>query len=233
MGGEIMLQQPTVLIVADDVEFARAVMARWQTERSVPAFVLVSSEIWNHGSSTAFDIAIVNSPKGIFPQETLERAESLDKPVIFVCQDSSGLQVAREKFPKVLALRQHEGWPDALVLLGGEALRRAEAVNRAKQAEESAALSQREATLGRYMLEMRHSLNNALTSVLGNSELLLLEPGALSAQLREQVDTIRNMALRMHEIIQRFSSLESEMRCASQGQQQSRPNVKVFRAAAP
>ena len=64
--------------------------------------------------------------------------------------------------------------------------------------------------------EMRHSLNNALTSVLGNSELLLLEPAAFSAQVREQLEIIRNMGLRMHEIIQRFSSLESEMKVAEE-----------------
>ena len=58
---------------------------------------------------------------------------------------------------------------------------------------------------------MRHSINNALTSVLGNSELLLLEPGTLAAEARSQIDTIRHMALRMHEILQRFSSLEKEM----------------------
>jgi signal transduction histidine kinase len=61
---------------------------------------------------------------------------------------------------------------------------------------------------------MRHSLNNALTSVLGNSELLLLDPDALAPldpKARNQIDTIRNMALRMHEILQRFSSLEKEL----------------------
>ena len=47
---------------------------------------------------------------------------------------------------------------------------------------------ERQATLGRYVLEMRHNLNNALTSLLGNSELLLLEPGALSAEARPQVE---------------------------------------------
>jgi len=66
------------------------------------------------------------------------------------------------------------------------------------------------------MLEMRHGLNNALTSVLGNSELLLLEPGAFSGQVREQIEIIRNMGLRMHEIIQRFSSLEMEMKVAEE-----------------
>ena len=65
------------------------------------------------------------------------------------------------------------------------------------------------------MLEMRHNLNNALTSVLGNSDLLLLEPGSLSALSRAQIETIRNMALRIHEILQRFSSLEKEMNVAA------------------
>jgi signal transduction histidine kinase len=59
---------------------------------------------------------------------------------------------------------------------------------------------------------MRHTINNALTSMLGNSELLLVEPGLLSAQAREQTETIRMMALRMNEIFQRFSSLETELR---------------------
>jgi signal transduction histidine kinase len=91
-----------------------------------------------------------------------------------------------------------------------------EALKHAQQAEQSAAVVQRQAALGRYMLEMRHSLNNALTSVLGNSELLLLEPGAFSGSVREQIEIIRNMSLRMHEIIQRFSSLESEMKVAEE-----------------
>ena len=66
------------------------------------------------------------------------------------------------------------------------------------------------------MTEMKHSVNNALTSVLGNSDLLLLEPGSFSAQTRAQVETIRNMALRIHEIMQRFSSLEKEMNVVAQ-----------------
>ena len=70
--------------------------------------------------------------------------------------------------------------------------------------------------LGRYMLEMRHGLNNALTSLLGNSDLLLIEPGSLSAQARAQIETIRNMTLRIHEVMQRFSSLEKEMNVVAQ-----------------
>ena len=68
------------------------------------------------------------------------------------------------------------------------------------------------AMLGRYMMDMKHSVNNALTSLLGNAELLLLEPGELSAQSLAQLKTIHTMALRINEIMQRFSSLASEMR---------------------
>ena len=50
----------------------------------------------------------------------------------------------------------------------------------------------------------------------GNSDLLLLEPGSLSAQTRAQIETIRNMTLRIHEIMQRFSSLEKEMNVVAQ-----------------
>src|SRR5205809_310670 len=100
---------------------------------------------------------------------------------------------------------------DALVLVVSEASRHYQALARAIRAEEANVLLKRQATLGRYILEMRHSLNNALTSVLGNSELLLLEPETLSAGARSQIETVRNMALRMHEILQRFSSLEKEL----------------------
>jgi signal transduction histidine kinase len=64
------------------------------------------------------------------------------------------------------------------------------------------------------MLEMKHSINNALTSILGNAELLLLEPGQLTAQSLQQIKTVQHMSLRLNEIMQRFSSLASEIRDA-------------------
>ena len=39
----------------------------------------------------------------------------------------------------------------------------------------------------------------------------------LSAEARDQVHTIHTMAMRMHEVMQRFSSLESEMQFAEKG----------------
>jgi signal transduction histidine kinase len=83
-----------------------------------------------------------------------------------------------------------------------------------KQAEQRAAQNANDATLGRYMTDMKHNVNNAMTSLLGNAELLLLEPGELSTQSLAQIKTIHTMALRINEIMQRFSSLASEMRDA-------------------
>jgi hypothetical protein len=47
----------------------------------------------------------------------------------------------------------------------------------------------------------------------------LLEPGAFSAEVREQIETMHKMALRMHEILQRFSSLEVELHYAEKESQ--------------
>ncbi len=205
------MDQPTIMIISDDADFSREVTSRWQTERSVPPFTLMSGDLCDGFDAGAFELAIVGAiaPRAITP--LLKALEATGKPVVFVCNDVQTAQVVRDTQPRVLLLRQHEGWLDALVLLSTEALRRTEAVARAIKTEHARAALERQATLGRYMLEMRHSLNNALTSVLGNSELLLLEPGSLSANARSQIDTIRNMALRMHEILQRFSSLEKEL----------------------
>jgi signal transduction histidine kinase len=81
------------------------------------------------------------------------------------------------------------------------------------------------------MLDVRHTLNNALTSVLGNSELLLLEPESLSAAAHSQIETIRNMAVRMHEILQRFSSIEKELNAVEQ-QAENEARTRVRAASA-
>jgi signal transduction histidine kinase len=225
-----------VLIVADDAEFAHTVTSRWQSERRVPAFTLVSGDLCPAIDPAAFDLAIVGAVRaGVLPS-ALTILESTAKPVVFVAFDAQASENVRETHTRTLVLRQHEGWLDALVLLATESLRCAHALARARNAEQAARDAERQATLGRYMLDMRHTLNNALTSVLGNSELLLLEPGVLSAQAREQIDTVRNMAFRMHEVLQRFSSLENELRCVEkQTAQENRTKenpTKVWGAAA-
>ena|SRR5437868_5784069 len=205
-------EQAAVLIIADDADLTRTITSRWQAERSVPAFTLMSGDLCPGINANAFELAIVGSVRpGVLPS-VLTILESTGKTVIFLTSSSQLAATVHESHTRTLVLRQHEGWLDALILVSTQALRCAEARLRAECAEQSAALSGAQATLGRYVLEMRHTLNNALTSILGNSELLLARPGTFSAQGREQIDTIRNMAFRMNEILQRFSSLEMELR---------------------
>jgi signal transduction histidine kinase len=210
------VEAPTVLIISDEVDFARSIAARWQLERNAPAFTVLSGELWPRFAVDAFDVAIVGELRRELLSVVLEPLHSTGQPIFCVCQESPTARLVRARWPRITVLRRAEQWLETLVLAASEAVHRSRAESRARGAELSCAALERQATLGRYMLEMRHNLNNALTSVLGNSDLLLLEPGSLSAQTRAQIETIRNMTLRIHEIMQRFSSLEKEMNVVAQ-----------------
>jgi len=214
------VQAPTVLIIADEADFSRRITARWQMERNVPTFTLLSGDLWPRFAVDAFDVAIVGELRRDLLSVVLEPLHSTGQPVFCVCLDASMAHLVRQRWPRISVLRRSEHWLETLVLSACEAVQRSRAESRARAAELSCATLDRQATLGRYMVEMRHNLNNALTSVLGNSDLLLLEPGSLSAQTRAQIETIRNMTLRIHEIMQRFSSLEKEMYVVAQQAEQ-------------
>jgi len=107
-------------------------------------------------------------------------------------------------------------WPELLITVATQILERNRAAADLSRVLEANSQLEHQAALGRYMLEVRHNLNNALTSVLGNSELMLLDPESLAPTLRPQVETIRNMTMRMNEIMQRFSSLQKEMQLVEQ-----------------
>ncbi len=212
------MDQETVLIIADEAEFARILRARWQSERAVPAFTLVSSDLWK-GGGAAYGLAVVGPVRAGRLAAVLRDLDAGAAPALHVSSDPQGLAALRAQHPRITILAQQEGWAETVVLLGTEIFRRLETQARLRRSEQAAAASQRYATLGRYMLDMRHNFNNCLTSVLGNAELLLLEPGAFSAPIRDQISTIHSMALRMHEIMQRFSSIESEMQAAEKESQ--------------
>ena len=221
---------PAVLIISDDPEFSRAITTRWQTERTLPSFTLVSSGVSLSSDPENFHAAIVGHIQPQSLSVVMEAMDAIGKRVLFVAEDAVTLATVRERWPATLLLKQQDDWLDTLILVAAEALYRAFAEDCARQAGQARSTLERQATLGRYMLEMRHNLNNALTSVLGNSELLLLEPGTLSANARSQIETIRNMALRINEIMQRFSSLEKEMNVVAQ--QAERETGKSYAAAA-
>lgn len=206
------MNDSSIVIISDDPEFARTLARRWQAERHVPEITVVTSDVWHPGSGPQCDLVIVG-PVRSRDRSAVLRAASIaaDAPVVTLSDQDKQLTSLASQFANLIVVPQHDGWAATLILLATEVLRRVDAVSRAQRAERFALAAQRHAALGRYMLEMRPSVNNALTSVLGNADLLLVEPDDVSAERREQLRAIHTMALRLNEIIQRFSSLAAEM----------------------
>lgn len=214
------MNHSSVLIISDDPEFARMVAARWQAERHVPEITLVTSDVWRPVGATDYDLVIVGLVReGRLPAILPALVSMSGTAVICVAEEGRGASLLRSEYPNLLIVQRQDGWMGTLILLSAEALRRVEAVTRAQRAERVALECQLQATLGRYVMEMRPSVNNALTSILGNADLLLLEPGQVSGETREQIRTIHTMALRLNEIMQRFSSLATEMRAGEKESQ--------------
>ena len=221
------MDQRTVVILSDDPVFCCAITSRWQTERSVPSFTVVSGDSWRGIDAGTCDLIILGGLTWDRMSQALTFLSFLEKPLLLVYREPAAAKHVREMFPNVMVVKETEEWLDSVVLVATESLRRVVAQARALRAEKALAALEREAVLGRYMVEMRHGLNNALTSVLGNAELVLLEPGVLSGESRLQVETIRSMALRVNEVLQRFTSLETELRTAETHSEQVRAKARA------
>ena len=206
------MRNSSVLILTDDSEFARLLTACWQTERQLPGISVLTGDFCAHGESLSADLLVVGPLKETRLPDALRGIEPNTAVILCAPAEAQEFGLLRKRYPRLLHVPLREDWTQVVLLMAGESLRRTEAQRLARQAEQRAAQNANQAMLGRYMMDMKHSVNNALTSLLGNAELLLLEPGELSAQSLAQLKTIHTMALRINEIMQRFSSLASEMR---------------------
>ena len=216
------MERPTVAIITDDAAFANALTRRWLTEREVPAFVLMQGDS-DFENALDFDLAVAVR---IAPEKLAAAVASLNattKPAIMV----SSLNGNSPQGANLTVLPEVVEWPDLVVLVSQQMLQRERSRQELTRFQQTITELQRDASLGRFMLEARHNLNNALTSVLGNSDLILLEADQLPATLRQQVETIRNMSMRMNEIMHRFSSLQKEMQLMEEQSMQ-----KISKAAA-
>ena len=192
------MERPTVLIISDDVDFRHAVSTRWHVEKKPPVFV--------NDARASFDLAIVGKTDAV----VFDSLRSSGKPVIHVSSSNGHAH----SFPGVISIDQIAGWLDLVISVAQKLLENSGAASELAILSELTSRLEREASLGRYILEMRHSLNNALTSILGNSELMLMDTQSIPPSARFQIETIRNMGMRMNEILQRFTSLQKEMQLA-------------------
>ena len=230
------MNRPTVLILASDPAFSREVTSNWPQDPAphshgpefAPEFIVLDEGFSRDLKGSHYDLAIADASsveknkddgddKNDRNKALKQFLAAAGKPAIIVLSKvhSDATLDFYKLHGAVLELRREPGlWPAIAGLVGREILRRRQAESCAREAEKICAAAQAEATLGRYMVEMRTNVNNALTTVLGNAELLVLEPG-LPATVLAQADTIRNMALRLHEVFQRFSSIEKELSVAA------------------
>ena len=214
------MNHASVLIISDNTEFARTIAARWQAERLAPDITLVTSDVWHSASASACDLVIIGPVRNGKLSSILSSTSALPgTAAVYLADDEKDIASLHVDHPHLVVVPRQDGWAGTLIVVSMEVLRRVDLIRRAHRAEHLALTCQRDATLGRYMLEMRPSVNNALTSVLGNADLLLLEPGQLSRDSREQIHAIHTMALRLNEIMQRFSSLATEMRAGETNSQ--------------
>ena len=213
------MRSANVLILTDESEFAKLLTACWQAERQAPRITVLGSDLWREPETLRHDLVVVGPLRDGQLSEIFRSLEPA--PAVILCSpaDSHELSQLRGRYPRLVHVPLREDWTQTLLLVAGESLRRSEAVKLARQAERKASENERYATLGRYMADMKHSMNNALTSMIGNAELLLLEPGQLSKESLAQIKTIHSMALRINEVMLRFSSLATEMREAENASQ--------------
>jgi C4-dicarboxylate-specific signal transduction histidine kinase len=201
------VNHPTVLIVAQDPAVARDIVSRWQSHRSVPSFTLLSTDFPRVDGLGHFDLAIIQAENG-HARDWRQTVETMAEAVLHI----GSVQEKSNASSKAVFVQRSGDWLNTTILLGAEILRRCELTKRMQRIETNLTSSEKHASLGRYMLDTRHSFNNALTSVLGNAELLMLDADTFGTDKKEQIETIHAMALKLYEMMQRFSSLEAELR---------------------
>jgi hypothetical protein len=198
-----------ILVVSEDSEFVRSIVAGWRMEKDPPEITAVSSGVSRQTSSSGYELIVVGPLRAC---TALPEGPAVD-PDSVVCAvgDEESLRLIRAVHSTWLLLPECPGWTKMLFSLAGEVLRRTAAERRAREAENSNVTQKRYGILGKSLLEARPGMVNALTSLLGNADLILLSEESLPDHCRENVRTIHNMALRLNEIVQRLSSIENEM----------------------
>ena len=220
--------QQKLLLISDQGGFSRDVIARWQMQPQLPEFTALSTDLWQAASASSFDLAIAGDLRSGRSAEVLVQLNRSMAPTIYIAGVGESAHSLRREYPRLIVIPRHDAWLDTLLLLAEETLRRVEVAAHIKRIEQNARATETNATLGRYMVDMRHSFNNALTSVLGNAELLMLETATLTPGMREQLETLHMMTLRMHEMMQRFTSLEQEMQCTERSSQSAMQGMYSF-----
>jgi signal transduction histidine kinase len=218
------VEQARILVVSSDREFVDALAQSWQRLRYSPEFMVASAD-----AAAAFTRSAVVLTDDLAALPQLAAGVVLAIAVTAGGVDEAAIPETGGKLRVVRLARNHErnmarnhvsgwdsgwGWAEYAAALAQETVLRLEAQAQVAEVKQQVRELERFAALGRFIVEARHGLGNALTGVLGHSELLLLEDDGLRGEVRAQLETIHSMSLKMHETFHRLSSLEMELRVA-------------------
>jgi signal transduction histidine kinase len=218
------VEQARILVVSSDREFVDALAQSWQRLRYSPEFMVASAD-----AAAAFTRSAVVLTDDLAALPQLAAGVVLAIAVTAGGVDEAAIPETGGKLRVVRLARNLErnmarnhvsgwdsgwGWAEYAAALAQETVLRLEAQAQVAEVKQRLRELERFAALGRFIVEARHGLGNALTGVLGHSELLLLEDDGLRGEVRAQLETIHSMSLKMHETFHRLSSLEMELRVA-------------------
>jgi hypothetical protein len=226
------MTRQTVIILSSDASFSREVIAKWPQESAgftAPEFISLDPSLARDLNVVQYDLAIADfcgksdsenscssehrvSDKETIPMEldNIQRSIVASGKSALIIHANSAADFYAIKGAVIELRREPQVWAETLGLMGREILRRRQAESRSREAENIASDAHADAILGRYVLEMGLNINNALTTLLGNAELISHESG-LPASVQVQADALRTMALRLNGIFQRFASLDKEL----------------------
>jgi signal transduction histidine kinase len=195
-----------VLIVSDDPEFVSSLMLSCHGWSIAPEFAVASQA--DSGELPECIVAIVDGA------EALSRLHASVLLAIAVLPDECLLATGTPGM-RILQLPRGNGWADTAAAVAEQTMLRGEAVAKFAESERRMRECERFATLGRFIVEARHGLGNALTSLLGHSELALMKTESnVRDEVRGQLETIHAMSLRISDVMQRLTTLDMEMRLA-------------------
>jgi hypothetical protein len=214
-----------ILIVSDDSEFVRSLVSLWRREKECPAITASSIGVSDQATSSGYELIVVGPLRDC---ASLPAGPAVP-PDSLVCAvgDLESLEVVRAMHSDWLLLPECPGWTKILFSLAAEVLRRTAAERRTREAEIMSLSQKRFGVLGKSLLDARPGMVNALTSLLGNADLMLLSEEPLPVHCREHVRTIHTMALRLNEIVQRLSSIENEMELSERKSHLETPEIRM------
>ncbi len=211
-----------VLIVSEDPEFIAALLRSWQGAGSVPEYQVVEPDAPCEWQVSC--VAVLDGAK-------LPSRLPADIPMVITVTGGELTPVSVEADRRIVRLQRDTGWTEIAAALALECVLREQALQRGDELEERLSRTERFSALGRFIAGHQHDMANALTGLMGHAELLMTERD-ISQEVRHKVGTIHAMSLRIHDVLQKLSSLDRDLRVAERQATKKKLDEPSARAAA-